>query len=363
MNDRPIRELVLDGDASHRGAVHGAAYHNEIRRYAAERVRLAVDGSWAGRTATTKDALDLANRMLPAHQQFDSDLYEEMEALAAASGITAAEALIGGGFTDFVDVVRASGGTGLPEEDDCTAVIVPDGLADGAGFLAQTWDMHDTATEHVTLIRLTDTSGPDALIFTTVGCLGQIGMNESGICVGINNLTANNGQVGVTWPFVVRKALSHSNLDQALASIMEADLAGAHNYLLFDRSGNGYNIEAMPGYRAVTQVGPQPLVHTNHCLDPKAQSREAFRPAELLESSKSRYATATALLNSQVATGRSIGTDDLIAITLESKVICRRSEPPANIETAGAAIMRPHTGEFWACWGIPADNEFELFKI
>ncbi len=57
-------------------------------------------------------------------------------------------------------------------------MIVPDELAGGAGFLAQTWDMHDSATEHVTLIRVAPDSGPAALVFTTVGCLGQIGMNR-----------------------------------------------------------------------------------------------------------------------------------------------------------------------------------------
>lgn len=363
MKGRPIRELVLEGDPSHRGAVHGAAYHNEIRNYAAERLRLAANGSWAGRTATTEDVLELAMEMLPAHQAFAPDLYEEMEGLAAAAGMTPAEAVVVGGFTDFVDVVRAFGVTGLPEEDDCTAVIVPDAVADGSGFLAQTWDMHDSATEHVTLIRVTGSGVPDALIFTTVGCLGQIGMNEAGIAVGINNLTAANGKIGVTWPFVVRKVLAQTTLDLALAVVLEADLAGAHNYLLFDASGVGYNVEAMPGYRAITSLGSTPLIHTNHCFDPDAQRLEALRPAELTASSMDRFATATELLNEVITSGRSIGVDDLIALTREPEVICRRSTPPHHTESSGAAIMRPRSGEMWACWGIPADNEFELFKL
>ena len=66
-------------------------------------------------------------------------------------------------------------------EDDCTAFVVPDTRADGAGMVGQTWDMHDTATDHVVLARLRPDDGPDALVFTTVGCLGQIGMNEAGV--------------------------------------------------------------------------------------------------------------------------------------------------------------------------------------
>ena len=95
-------------------------------------------------------------------------------------------------------------------EDDCTAFIVPDHRAGGAGFYGQTWDMHDTATEHVVLLRVAPTEGPSALVFTTVGALGQIGMNELGVCLGINNLTATDGVAGVTWPQVVRSALLES---------------------------------------------------------------------------------------------------------------------------------------------------------
>ncbi|HEY7563848.1 MAG TPA: C45 family peptidase [Acidimicrobiia bacterium] len=362
MRDRPIRELLVEGDPFHRGAVHGAAYHNEIRNYSAERVRLSSNGSWAGRPATIDQVIDLANRLLPSHRSFDAGLYEEMEGLAAATRLSVAEVMIVGGFTDFVDTVRAEGVTGLPDEDDCTAVIVPDALSDGPGFLAQTWDMHDTATEHVTMLRVIEESGPGALVFTTVGCLGQIGMNEAGIAVGINNLSAANGKVGVTWPMVVRKILKQTSLDRALAVVLEADLAGGHNYLLFDREGTGYNIEAMPGYRAISTLGAASLVHTNHCLDPHAQGLEAPRPADLTESSVARLEMAVRLLTDSSASGP-VGVDDLTSLTRESSVICRRSAPPHHTESSGAAIMRPGTGEMWACWGVPADNEFELFKI
>ena len=68
-------------------------------------------------------------------------------------------------------------------------MIIPDSRADGSGFLAQTWDMHDTATDHVLLLKITPTDQPASLIFTTVGCLGQLGMNNEGVGVGINNIT------------------------------------------------------------------------------------------------------------------------------------------------------------------------------
>jgi isopenicillin-N N-acyltransferase-like protein len=223
--------------------------------------------------------------------------------------------------------------------------------------------MHDSATEHVTLIRVAPPSGPGALVFTTVGCLGQIGMNQAGVAVGINNLTATNGRIGVTWPFVVRKVLAQTSIDDALVVVLEAELAGAHNYLLLDESGTGYNIEAMPGYRAVTRMEREPLVHTNHCLDTEARSLEAPRPGDLTKSSVDRLATATDLLAKWAATGDALTVQHMIDLTREPEAICRRSTPPYHNESSGAAVMRPATGEFWACWGVPADNQFEAFKV
>jgi isopenicillin-N N-acyltransferase-like protein len=358
VRDRPIRLLTLDGEPEHRGAVQGAAFHNEIRRYTSDRVRLSADGSWAGRPATPEGAIELAEAMLPAHQLYAPDLFEEMVALARAGGISPAEAVIVGGFTDFVDAVRAQGATPGLEEDDCTAALVPPRAGGGEALLGQTWDMHDSATEHVCLLSLEPESGPAALLFTTVGCLGQIGLNEAGIAIGINNLVANNGKVGVTWPFVVRKALQQVDIESALVCVLEADLAGAHNYLLVDGSGTGYNVEAMPDYRAVTALGEDPLVHTNHCLDPEARSREAPRPPDLLASSEARLATATELMKA-----RPLTVESLMAMTREPRAICRRSTPPYHNESSGAAIMRPATGELWACWGIPADNDYEAFRV
>ena len=358
MKDRPIRVLRLEGDPFDRGAGHGAAFHNEIRRYTAERVRLSVNGSWAGRVATSNDAIDLAAAMLPAHQDYAPDLYDELDGLAQASSISLAEAIIVGGFTDFVDAIRAYGAEPGLEEDDCTAVLVPPEATGGEGLFGQTWDMHDSATEHVTLLRIVPPNGPRALIFSTVGCLGQIGLNSSGIVVGINNLVASNGGVGVTWPFVVRKVLQQTDLEAAVECVMKAELAGAHNYLLMDGNGAGYNIEAMPAHRAVTRLGEDPLVHTNHCLDPKARETEAARPPDLISSSEARLAKATELMKA-----RPVMVEDLMALTREPEAICRRSTPPHHNESSGAAIMRPATGEFWACWGVPAENDFEGFQV
>lgn len=353
MNGQPIRVLAVAGSPEAMGAAHGARFAAEIREYADDRIARSPEGTHLSRD----EVLALAARMLPAHQAYDAALFAEMTAMADAAGITPAEAVIVGGYTDFIDTVRAvAGGTAV--EDACTAVIVPDAIAGGAGFLAQTWDMHATATPRIFMLDVTPAGGPRALVFTTVGTLGQIGMNEAGIAIGINNLTADDGRIGVTWPFVVRKALRQTSFDDAVRCVLDARLAGGHNFLVFDRTGRGVSIEAMPTVRYLSELGGDVVTHTNHCLVAATQAVEGARPAALQTSSVDRLIHAPELLGD-----RPVTFEALVALTRDERSICRHPEPPFDYESCGAAIMRPATGDFWACWGVPSENEYEHFAL
>lgn len=351
-----IRVLQLAGGPREKGAAHGAAHPDALRAYTDERVRLVTGGSWSGQEAAHTEIMGLAAEMLPIHREYSPGLYAEMVAMAEAGGITPEEALIVGGFTDFVDAVRGRFGP-APEEDTCTAVLVPEPAADGGGLFGQTWDMHDTATEHIVLFRMESSAVPAALVFTTIGCLGQIGMNEEGIAVGINNLVSA-GEAGVTWPFVVRKALEQTTLDDAIDAITEAPLAGAHNYLVMDATGRGVNVEAMPAALSVTEVSDEPYVHTNHTLDAETTAHQAPKPADLMASSVARLDTARALLANGPITEKT-----LMDLTRESTAICQVPAAPFHIESCGAAIMRPSTLDFWAVWGRPDLHEYEHFSL
>ncbi len=365
-----MRVLDLAGSPEAIGALHGSTYREEIRAYTAERVELAASPHWSGngangRALTQGDILDLADSMVAAHETHSPALAAEMLAMAEAAGITPGEAVIVGGFTDFVDTVRAVAGGRHPDEvleDDCTAVLVPDALADGTGIYGQTWDMHDTATHYVTLFRITPEDAPAALVFTTTGALGQIGMNEVGVCLGINNLIANDGAPGVTWPQVVRHALMQESATAARDAIMAADLAGGHNFLILDADGVGFSIEAMPSVRAVDTLTPEKvIVHTNHTLYPETRAVEGERSAVLMDSSQRRLETAYKLLERPTGPGGAtpITLDDVVALTREPSAICQVAAEPYHIESSGGAVMRPRTKEFWACWGLPSHNDYE----
>lgn len=346
------------------GQSHGEAHREEIRAYAAERIDLVCSGTWSKRPLERATVLELAERCLPAHRSYSPDLTEEMAGIGDATDLSLAELLIVGGFTDFVDTVygefSSNGEHSEPgfTEDDCTSVIVPDHRAGGSGFVAQTWDMHDSATQHVIMLDVRPDNGPRAMVFTTNGCLGQIGMNDAGIAIGINNLPGADGRIGVTWPMVVRKALMQTDIEAALACITDTQLAGAHNYLLLDANGKGYNVEAFSTATAVTALGDDVLAHTNHCLLPETQAVSQDKATELQESSDARLATARTFVDGAAT----IEFDDLVALT-QHPTVCYRGKDPYHVETCGAAIMRPGTQEFWACWGLPSENPYQRFSL
>ncbi|MCU0515209.1 MAG: hypothetical protein MUE40_21865, partial [Anaerolineae bacterium] len=53
----------------------------------------------------------------------------------------------------------------------------------------------------------------------------------------------------------------------------------------------------------------------------------------------------------------------LMELTRDPQAICVRAAPPSYVESCGAVVMTPATGDFRAVWGLPAENDYEHFKI
>lgn len=343
MHGGPLRVLEIYGDPTDFGRTHGLECADLISAYLTDRLALSGDPAWAGHPADRESILGLAESTLPFHREYSPSLYEELEALSAAAGISPAEAVVVGGFTDVVDIVRAQTGM-APIEDGCTAVLDPAG-----GVLAQTWDMHASAGQYVLMLKLDPIKGPAAVVQTTAGCLGQIGLNEAGIGMGINNLTSY-GKPGVTWNFVVRKALQQTDLDSAVECVLDAELAGGHNYALIGPDGRGVNVEAMAGAVKVTDVEQAPFVHTNHCLDLETIKEEGARTYEHQEDSLARLEIG--MLNAT----------DLLSF-FGNPTIARRANGPHETATCGAVVMRPADRQLDSVWGIPGDEPWETFQL
>lgn len=337
-----IRVLEVFGDYDDLGRGHGQACAEMIRKYTNDRMALTSSEEWSGAGVSRDLILTCADETLEHHERFAEGLYAEMLALAGAAGITPQEAVVVGGFTDLIDVVRARAGVG--EEHNCTGFVNP-----SLGVLAQTWDMHASAGEFVLMLKLDPLVGPDAFIQTTAGCLGQIGMNEAGIAIGINNLTAV-GKPGVTWPFVVRKVLEQSVFDDAVKVVLDADLAGGHNFFLMGPDGAAATVEAMPRNKRLTRSDGSTLVHANSCLFPETRAEEGPRDPVWVENSETRLRAGQ------------MQADDLETF-FANPTISRRVEEMHDVGTCGAVVIEPATRTMRAVWGVPGDHPWETFRL
>jgi isopenicillin-N N-acyltransferase-like protein len=360
-----IPVLKLSGTPYDMGYHHGLAYADAIRFLTADRLHLSNNPHWTGYELPRPQILALAEACLQAHRDYTPKLVTELQGMADATGLSLPELIIMNGFTDFIDLVYGAGKQQYPQPtpvqaaDDCTAFIVPDSTTpDAHGFLGQTWDMHASATPYVILIDGRPQDQPAFLSFSLTGCVGMIGMNEAGIAIGINNLMGGDGQIGVTWPFVIRKALAQTTIDAALECVTSAKLAGAHNYLLFDKHGNGYNIEAMSTRHHIEKLDSECIVHTNHCVIARNLEVERQRPPASQANSELRLSRGQHLLRQ-----RPITEQTLMAVTRDDVAICVRAAPPLEVESCGAAIMRPATGDFWVVSGLPSQNAYEHFTL
>lgn len=338
-----LRVLELSGAPDALGRTHGASYADAIRAYLDDRLSTLGDGAWFGSEIDSGLALEAAEASLDHHRQYSERLFDELEYLATAAGLSTAEAIVVGGFTDIVDIVRTRIGT-APVLHECTAILDP-----VRGSLAQTWDMNMSAGEYVIMLSLEPEHGPRALVQTTTGCLGQIGLNEAGIAIGINNL-ASNGQTGVTWPFVVRRVLEQTKLDSAVEVVLEAHLAGGHNFLLAGPDGRCVNIEAMPNSKHIATSTTAPLVHSNHCLAGPTALEEAVQPKHMLDDSHARL---------QIAAERATDLDAFFGHPL----IGRKGSNPHDGATCGAVVMSANSRSMRAVWGVPGYQDWEEFDF
>lgn len=342
MHSGEMRVLTARGAPSALGEAHGSRFGPMIKDYLSDRLHLAGDAVWSGRTVSADQILTLADSTLDHHEAYSPELFEEMVAMGESAGISPAEAVVVGGFTDLVDVVRNHGDVQV--FDECTAVIDP-----VSKVLAQTWDMHASAGAYVILLDIAPDRHPAALVQTTTGCLGQIGMNEAGIAIGINNLTSM-GRVGVTWPFLVRKVLQQLDLDDAIKCIVDARVAGGHNFLILGPDGVGVNIEAMPGSHQVTRIEIDPFVHTNHCIGEVTRLEEGERSQEHIIGSDRRLDLGR----------RHAGDWDAFFADPD---ISKRVVDPHTTATCGAVLMKPGERRMQAVWGVPGDQPWETFSL
>jgi isopenicillin-N N-acyltransferase like protein len=342
-----IKTLILEGTTPRSwGEQHGEAYRAEIRELYQIRLALTLEKT---AMSSEQDVLALAAAHMPLLEQFDSQIADEIRGLAAASDLSEAHVVLVNHYTDIRDIDRHP----PPETEDpggCSAFYVP---ASSGPVLGQTWDMHASATDFVTLIQLpsvpegSDEAGK-VLLFSLTGCVGMTGLTSWGMGMTINNLNSNDARVGVLWPALVRRCLREPTAAKGRDVIVEANLGSGHHYIVADGK-DVYGIETSGQKKKVVQSGGTALhLHTNHALDSEMAETCWVYPGS---STRKRYQTMEDL-------GVHGFGDNAETIAKGLGRFCIPSPPPDqphHVATCGSFVMDLNRREVFAGVGVPTD--------
>ena len=315
-------------------------------RMAGELVRGMIDARWAllEEMAPLTRLEELARGHMQGLGRYWPEALEELKGVAEGAGVEPARLVTASGYTDFRDVARAE-----EEPSSCTVFYAPPGRLGESACAGQSWDMDPSGEDYAVLLS----AGGRLLTLTLAGCPAMMGVSAAGVAVFINDLRPKDARVGVTWPYVVRRALEAPSVDAARRIVEEAPLSSGHNYLVCD-AARAFNIERT-GTRCVTRELQGPFAHTNHYTE-EALAGMAFKPPEPDGSTVVRLKRARELVRS-AASPEELLRDHQGA---PEKSICNHGEKG---RTCAASYVDFGAKTFRALVGRPCEGSFETYVV
>lgn len=326
MTSKPLRLLELMGD-DHLGVghQHGETFRREIQEIAEIRLERMCAISLFKRP---KDVFELAETHLPIMQDFDVDLFLELRGISEASNVSLERLVILNHYTDMRDIVPGTGFFVKKDDDGdesggCSIIYSP---TNNGPILGQTWDIHGSAEPYTIMIRRND-----SLLFSIAGCLGMTGMNGHGVAVAINNLTSTDAKIGVLWPALIRKTLTHTKAKSAVDEIMAAPLGSGRHFAVADRK-EFFSIETSATKKKIVWNKPDELYfHTNHCLD------EEMRKTHIIRKDSTTHWRYQKL--DEVVRHQDLSTVDSVFLALSSVSLPQEGSDAHGIATCGTFVM------------------------
>ncbi|MEJ6489636.1 C45 family autoproteolytic acyltransferase/hydrolase [Leucobacter sp. USCH14] len=282
-----ITATLAGSDPRERGSELGTRFGVEIRE--------AVSGYldfFEVRRLTEDRVREIAESCFAALQRWAPNLAEELAATALAAEVPLWQLAALNARTEVLAVVEPD------TEGECsTAVFAPRGVAMPESI--QTWDWH----EHLCRVGLVVSYAPDApasshaapstspkvgrvAMFTELGVLGKIGVNDAGLAVHFNILhhASDRGVGGVPVHAIARRVLDEATtVDEAEAIIASAPASASTVITVLARDDAEHRAACFEiSSERVAAVRPDAqgwLVHTNNFLAPSQLPGEATRDA------------------------------------------------------------------------------------
>jgi isopenicillin-N N-acyltransferase like protein len=258
--------LVLDqpqhSDPRARGLAHGEAFKKQIHELAQIRRHLLRKYL---KNFSVLEIDQLAYDHVLFFKKKEPKLFAEFHGIAEGSNLNLIDLMILNHYTDLRDFTKKGKKQNNNDEGGCSVVSTQ---TKTNAYCGQTWDMHSSATDYMTLIELKDPkSKQKAAVLTVTGCLALAGVNQSGVTVLINNLHSYETKVALPWPALVRLLLEKPSAKAATTFLKTHLPSSGRNFLICDPKESiqvevtGKKSEVIG---AISQSKPGHLFHTNH---------------------------------------------------------------------------------------------------
>lgn len=268
----------IGGGAHDRGLAHGRAFKDLIGSHLAawlaslERAGLGDPRAYVDDMLRETDFRTAVGAQAP-------DLLDEVDGIADGAGqpraLVFALQLLD---EEWAYRLRRRDDAGKLQKCSSVAVVSPDGPT----WIGQNMDLGSYTDGHQVLLRMAAADGrPGALVFSTAGMIGLLGVNAAGVGVCVNSLPQlPSAATGVPVAFMIRRLLQAGSLAEA-AELVQAVPHATNQHYAIAEPGAVRSFEASAG--GVTEFHPpQPdrVLHTNHPLSEEQGAPESEKARE-----------------------------------------------------------------------------------
>lgn len=357
-NPWPLQFVRASGAAHDRGRQIGRALKERVWAHLeAWRASLPAGGDPDGYITELLADTDFK----PAIRRHAPDLLEELEGVAEGASL-AADQLFALQLLDEEWAYRVRRSAAAPPPKCSSLAIVN---RDGPSWIGQNMDLGDyTDGAQVMLEIVGDARAPAALIFSTAGMLGLMGVNAAGVGVCVNSLPQlPSAPDGLPVAFVLRRLLQTRSLAEAVDLVHALPHATNQHYLIVE-PGAARSFEASAaGAIEYASADPTRIFHTNH---PLVAAAEVAESALARGNSEARLASLSGRLATG-APGLADIQDALCATDDPTHPVCRTARTgagPCTITTGSMVSALTREGvRSWASAGPPRERGYHPFDL
>ncbi|MDQ0473041.1 C45 family autoproteolytic acyltransferase/hydolase [Labrys wisconsinensis] len=342
MPRNPIPILVLRGRPFERGGRHGEAFAAEIQR------ALGRSKDTSSRKAY-EAARGRAAHSWPLLEECAPEIAMEVQGLAEGSSSDVTDLYLRIGFEFFVDAAP-TGCSGI-------AIAGPNGAVIG-----QNWDAPPEDAVDLALVLHAGEAGVETAMVASVGTLGWVGCNRSGLALSTNDLILDAIPCGLPSQVVRRLALDQASVPAAIGALRSLPNMGGRCYLLGDAAGAIAGVEISPSVGVSAMAATSPILHTNHARLPEtAVVEDEARLQAVYPSSRSRLAALERLADG----ARTVA--DVMAVLRNRdgapNAISKTPSKEEKTETAFSIVFDCAAAEIHLCAGPPSTGVYQTVRL